>query len=104
MIWSACGSRCSDGRRRPMGEASMTTRRQFMGACAGMVAGGCAGSGAREAPTSAAGTLGRDGGAGKLLPVRQVMEAEMAQGRLSGAVWLVAQGKEVIVDTVGVTA
>jgi CubicO group peptidase (beta-lactamase class C family) len=81
----------------------MTTRRHFLGACAGMAAAGCAGSGAREAPASAAART-RGPGSGGSLPVREVMEAELAQARLPGAVWLVAHGEKVFVDAVGVTA
>jgi CubicO group peptidase (beta-lactamase class C family) len=39
-----------------------------------------------------------------MLPVREVMAAEVAQGLAPGAVWLVARGDEVVVDAVGVTA
>jgi CubicO group peptidase (beta-lactamase class C family) len=83
----------------------MTTRREFLGVCAAAMAEGCAGGGGREAPARSAASQPRGNVvSGRLLPVRQVMEAEAAQGGMPGAVWLVAQGSEVVVDSVGVTA
>jgi CubicO group peptidase (beta-lactamase class C family) len=81
----------------------MATRRQFLEGCAGTMAVGCAGGGARQAPMNPA-LSGRDGGSSTWLPVSEVMRAEVAQGRMPGAVWLVARGEEAVVDAAGVTA
>lgn len=76
----------------------MLTRRKFLGACGGVVAAACteggAGRGASTAATPAA--------PGRFDGVRKVMDAELAQGSLPGAVWLVAHGDEVVADAAGV--
>lgn len=80
----------------------MINRRKFMAACGGMVAAGCAGSGAGPAPEAP--RPAPETGARELAPVRAVMEAEVAKGQLPGAVWMVARGDRVVVDSLGVTA
>jgi CubicO group peptidase (beta-lactamase class C family) len=79
-------------------------RRQFMGAGGGMSALGCSGSGPGNRPSSAAQASSTQSGTRALAPVRAMMEAEVARGQLPGAVWLVAQGEQVTVDTLGMTA
>lgn len=50
---------------------------------------------AQDEPTELSDTAG---------PVRAVMEDQLARGQIPGAVWLVARGRHVHVDSVGVTA
>lgn len=63
------------------------------------MAAACAGGGARGGPSAPSAD-----GARVLAPVREVMAAEVARGALPGAVWLVARGDDVFVDTIGVSA
>lgn len=76
----------------------MLTRRKFLGACGGVVAAACAerGAGRGASAVAAPAAQGRFDGA------REVMDAELAQGSLPGAVWLVAHGDEVVADAAGV--
>ena len=85
----------------PDGAYQNMKRREFLGSCGTMVAAGCAAGRARDVPSRAPGS---EPGAGGFAPGRAVMDAEVASGRLPGAVWLVARGDEVSVQTLGVTA
>jgi CubicO group peptidase (beta-lactamase class C family) len=41
---------------------------------------------------------------GPFMPLRDLMAQQVAEKKIPGAVWLVARGDEVMVDTIGVTA
>jgi len=79
-------------------------RRELLAALGGMVVAGCAGSGARDVAHSAGTAAGADAASNAPAPGRSVMDAELAHGQFPGAVWLVAKGEDVTVDTLGVTA
>jgi CubicO group peptidase (beta-lactamase class C family) len=73
----------------------MLSRREFLIAT---------GSAAAAAGLAGCRTMPRTGLAQRLAPAHEQMAARVARGEFPGAVWLVAQGDEVIVDSVGVTA
>jgi len=83
----------------------MMMRRQFLGACGGVLASACGARGAGEPPENASGARGPGSpSAQEPASVREVMEAELARDQFPGAVWLIARGNDVSVDTLGVTA